>query len=164
MACSWQEVLTFLIRLHCWVAMGTWLPSTPSLYKCTSHCSGSRAMSYNLRGSREGKKPLEKSSLQKRCNLNTCPNLVAVFFQQLRDFIIFHIFSTCLKISPPHEEEKHSIFLQLGMWVGKPSNVYDSENDSKSLHLQCSASMSYPARAYWWCTSLPLHCVILTSC
>jgi len=39
--------------------------------------------------------------------------------------------------------------LQIVIWVGKLSNVHDSETDGKSPQLQCPARVHYPASAYW---------------
>lgn len=88
-------------------------------------------MSYDLRGSTEGEKPLEKAPNRKDVILILAQTSLLCFFS--RDFIMFYIFSTFLKISSPHEEEKHYIFLQIGIWTGKLSNVHDSEKDGKSL-------------------------------
>lgn len=50
------------IRARCWVALGTWLPSTLRLYKCASHCSSSSPISYDFGGSTESEKLLGKKS------------------------------------------------------------------------------------------------------
>lgn len=70
----------FWIRLYCWVAMGTWLPSVPRLYKWVSHCSSSRAMSYDLRGRTEGEKPQKKALHRKDVILILAQTSLLCFF------------------------------------------------------------------------------------
>lgn len=54
-SCSCQKVSTLLNK-----ALEPWLPSTPSLCKCTSYCTSSVTTSYVFGISTESEKPLEK--------------------------------------------------------------------------------------------------------
>lgn len=51
------------IRVHCWVALGMWLPSTLRLCKHASHCPSSSAIGYDFGGSTDSEKSWDKKKI-----------------------------------------------------------------------------------------------------
>lgn len=151
---------SFWIRIYCWVAMGTWLPATPSLCKCTSHCSSSWAVSYDLRGSIEGEKPQEKSLYKKDVILILAQTSLLWFFSNSEIFLYF-IFSV-LVLTFPHPKKKKIIisFCRLG-W-GLENQTMSMTEIMVANHSTCNALPACPTLS--GSTPFPLLCVILIPC
>lgn len=154
----------FWIRLYCWVAMGTLLPSIPSLYKCTSHCSSSRAMSYDLRGSTEGEKPQEKALYRKDVILILAQMSLLCFFSSSEILIYFIISVLLLKF--PHHMSKKSIISFYRLGCGLENQAISMTEIMTASLSTCNALPACPTLPGPTsdCTSLPLHCMILIPC
>lgn len=125
----------FWTRLYCWVAMGTWLPSTPSLYKCAPHCSSPWAMSYDLRGSTEGEKPQQKALYRKYVILILTQTSLLYFFSYSQ-ILLYFIFSV-LVLKFLYSMRKKSIVsfcrLKCGLEMSMPEIMIGSLSTSNAL-------------------------------